>query len=35
MTRDDKHRLFEWAKQIEAQHRDRVIGYDRRPKPKE
>ncbi len=25
----DKHRLLEWAKQIEAQHRHRVIGYGR------
>ena len=31
----DKHKLLEWAKQIEAQHRDRVVGYDRARKPKD
>ena len=25
----DRHRLYEWAKQIEAQQRQRVVGYDR------
>jgi hypothetical protein len=25
----DPHKLLEWAKQIEAQHRDRVTGYER------
>ena len=31
----DKHRLFEWAKQIEDQYRDRVVGYERPGKRKD
>ncbi|MFH0983076.1 MAG: hypothetical protein V2A79_16275 [Planctomycetota bacterium] len=30
----DHHRLYEWAKQIEAQQRERVIGYERPREPK-
>lgn len=25
----DPHRLYEWAKRIEAEHLDRVVGFDR------
>ena len=28
----DNHRLYEWAKEIETQHRNRVVGYERQPK---
>jgi hypothetical protein len=31
---NDAHRLYEWAKQLEAQHRDRVVGYERLARPK-
>ncbi len=31
----DGHRLFEWAKRIEAAHRDRVVGYEPPAKSKE
>ncbi len=30
----DLHRLYEWAKKIEAEHRDRVVGYERLRKNK-
>ena len=30
----DKHRLYNWAKQIEGQHRDRVVGYEQPPRRK-
>jgi hypothetical protein len=31
---EDQHRLYEWAKQIEAQNRDRVVGYTPPARPK-
>ena len=32
---NDAHRLYEWAKKIEAQHKDRVVGYELRRRRKE
>ncbi len=33
---NDPHKLYEWAKQIEAQYQDRLAGFERtrRPTPK-
>ncbi len=30
----DPHRLYEWAKLIEQEHRERVVGYEQPEKPK-
>lgn len=30
----DKHRMLEWAKQIEAMHQGRVLGYERQNRDK-
>ena len=30
---NDMHKLFEWAKQVEAQYKDRVVGYERSKRP--
>lgn len=32
---NDLHRLYEWAKKIEAQNKDRVVGYEPRRRRKE
>jgi len=29
----DTHALYEWAKQIEKNHRERVVGYERPGRP--
>lgn len=31
---NDAHLLYEWLKQFEAQHRERVVGYERFARPK-